>query len=316
MNKITIVGAGSVGSTIAYKLASDMIASEIVLVDVKSEKALGEAMDIRQGMAFIGKVNIYAGSYADAEGSDIVIITSGVARKEGQSRLDLAKVNVGIAMDIMPKIVAAAPKAMYIIVSNPVDVITYAFTKFSGLPANQIIGSGTILDTTRLRERISEYFSVDNRNVHAMVFGEHGDSSFVPWSQATISCVTVQDYTSSVVGAESMPVPLDYEEVEEYMKRSGAKVIARKGATFYAVSLGVCHICKAILNDAHSILTVSTMHNGEYGLNDVCLSTPVIIGKNGVEGKIVCKLTEEEQMKLENSSNVLKETIQYVFGEK
>ena len=154
MNKITIVGAGSVGATIAYKLASDMIASEIVLVDVRSEKALGEAMDIRQGMAFIGKVNIYAGSYEDAKGSDIVIITSGVARQANQTRLELAKVNVGIAMDIMPKIAAAAPDAKYIIVSNPVDVITYAFIKYSGLPANHIIGSGTILDTTRLRERI------------------------------------------------------------------------------------------------------------------------------------------------------------------
>jgi len=314
MNKITIVGAGSVGSTIAYKLASDMIASEIVLVDVKSEKALGEAMDIRQGMAFIGKVNIYAGSYADAEGSDIVIITSGVARKEGQSRLDLAKVNVGIAMDIMPRITAVAPDAKYIIVSNPVDVITYAFTKFSGLPARQIIGSGTILDTTRLRERISEYFSIDNRNVHAMVMGEHGDSSFVPWSLATIGCVPIEHYIGSVVGAESMPIPLDYAEVEDYMKRSGAKVIARKGATFYAVSLGVCHICKAILNDAHAIMTVSTIHDGEYGLNDVCLSTPVIIGKNGIEGKIVCRLTDAEQSKLEKSAAVLRDTIEFVFG--
>ena len=193
------------------------------------------------------------------------------------------------------------------------DVITYAFTKFSGLPANHIIGSGTVLDTTRLRERISEYFSIDNRNVHAMVFGEHGDSSFVPWSQATISCVPVQEFAKTVVGAESMPVELDYAEIEEYMKRSGAKVIARKGATFYAVSLGVTHICKAILNDSHSILTVSNMHNGEYGLNDVCLSTPVIIGKNGIEGKVVCRLTDEEQAKLEKSAKVLRDAIEYVF---
>ena len=313
MNKITIVGAGSVGATIAYKLASDMIASEIVLVDVRSEKALGEAMDIRQGMAFIGKVNIYAGSYEDAKGSDIVIITSGVARQANQTRLELAKVNVGIAMDIMPKIAAAAPDAKYIIVSNPVDVITYAFIKYSGLPANHIIGSGTILDTTRLRERISEYFTVDNRNVHAMVLGEHGDSSFVPWSQATISCVPVDEYPNVLTGRKNLTVPLVHDEIETYMRKSGAKVIARKGATFYAVSLGVCHICKCILNGSNSILTVSTMHNGEYGLVDVCLSTPAIIGKDGVEGKVVCPLTEEEHDKLAHSADVLRETIDYVF---
>lgn len=315
MNKVTIVGAGSVGATIAYKLASDLMASEIVLIDVRNEKALGEAMDIRQGMAFIGKVNVYAGSYEDAAGSDIVIITSGVARKENQSRLDLAKTNVGIVMDIIPKITKAAPDAKYIIVSNPVDVITYAFHKYSNLPENSIIGSGTILDTTRLRERISEHFVINSQNVHAMVFGEHGDSSFVPWSLATASNVPVDEYPAAVYGSKNLIVPVDHEEIEAYIKKSGAKVIARKGATFYAVSLGVCHICKCILNGMNSSLTVSTMMNGEYGISDVCMSTLAIVGKNGIEGKVRCKLTEEETAKLVHSAEVLKSTIQYVFEE-
>lgn len=315
MNKITIVGSGSVGATIAYKLASDLTASEIVLVDVKSEKAMGEALDIRQGMSFIGKVHVYAGSYDDAADSDIVIITSGIARKEDQTRLELAKVNVGIAMDIMPKIVKAAPNAKYIIVSNPVDVITYAFCKYSGLPANHIIGSGTILDTMRLCERISEYYSINNQDVNAMVLGEHGESSFVPWSLATVATIPVEKYSDAVVGRKGFMIPFSCNDVETYMRKSGAKIIARKGATFFAVSLGVCHICKCILGDLKSVLTVSTALNGEYGISDVCLSIPAIIGKNGIEGKVVCNLTEEEKQKLRYSSEVIKKTINSVFDE-
>lgn len=173
MHKVTVIGTGSVGSTIAYTLAAQTLASEIVLIDINNEKSLGEALDIRQGMPFCGPVKIYAGSYAEAVGSDIVVITSGAARKPGQTRLDLAKINVDIIRDITDRIVRYAPNAVYIIVANPVDVLTYAFAKFSGLPDNQIIGSGTILDTARLRSRISEYFDISQQNVHASVFGEH-----------------------------------------------------------------------------------------------------------------------------------------------
>jgi len=181
MKKITVIGTGSVGSTIAYTLTISGIASEIVMIDINGEKALGEAMDIRQGTPFCNPCSIYAGSYPDAAGSDIVIITSGVARKAGQSRLDLAQTNVDILKSITPQILKYAPNASYIIVSNPVDILTYVFCKYSGLPEARIIGSGTILDTARLRSRISEYYAVNQQNVHAYVLGEHGDSSFVTW---------------------------------------------------------------------------------------------------------------------------------------
>ena len=194
MNKITIIGTGSVGATIAYTLNTMGIASEIVLIDINTEKALGEALDIRQGNSFFGgNCSIYAGDYCDAAGSNIVILTSGIARKPGQTRLELAQTNVNITKSILPQITKYAPNAIYIIVSNPVDILTYVFFKQSGLPANHIIGSGTVLDTSRLRARLSEYYNINQTNVHAYVFGEHGDSSFVPWSVANISGVPIKD---------------------------------------------------------------------------------------------------------------------------
>ncbi|MBO7737864.1 MAG: L-lactate dehydrogenase, partial [Clostridia bacterium] len=191
MNKITIVGTGSVGSTIAYTLTVSGLASEIVMIDINGEKAMGEALDIRQGTPFCSSCSLYAGSYADAVNSNIVIITSGVGRKPGQSRLDLAQINVNITKSIIPEITKYAPDATYIIVSNPVDILTYTFCKYSGLPQERIIGSGTILDTARLRSRLSEYYSINQQNVHAYVLGEHGDSCFIPWSLANISNVPI-----------------------------------------------------------------------------------------------------------------------------
>ena len=187
MAKVTIIGAGSVGSTIAFAMASGGYVSEIVMIDINEEKALGEALDIRQGVPFCPPVSIYAGSYRDAANSDIVVLTSGLARKPGQTRLDLAQANVNIMKSIIPQVTAYAPDATYVIVSNPVDIITYVWNKLSGLPEKKIIGSGTILDTARLRARISEYYDINQQNVHAYVFGEHGDSSFVPWSLANMS---------------------------------------------------------------------------------------------------------------------------------
>ena len=193
MNKITIIGTGCVGSTIAYTLTVMGLASEIVMIDINSEKALGEALDIRQGTPFCNPCSIYAGDYRDASGSDIVILTSGIARKPGQTRLELAQTNVNITKMIIPEITKYAPDAIYIIVSNPVDILTYTFLKLSGIPENHLIGSGTILDTARLRSRLSEYYRINQNNVHAYVLGEHGDSSFIPWSVANISNVPIKE---------------------------------------------------------------------------------------------------------------------------
>ncbi len=308
MNKITVIGSGNVGSTIAYTLTIMGLASEIVMIDVNEEKSLGEALDIRQGVSFCNPANIYAGSYADAADSDIVVITSGMARKPGQSRLDLAQTNVDIIKSIADKIVPVAPNATYVIVSNPVDVLTYVFLKHTGLPQERVIGSGTMLDTARLRSRISEYYSVNQKNVHAYVLGEHGDSSFVPWSIANISNVPVDKFKDAILTKEAYPEFIK-DEVEDYMRKSGARIIQRKGATFYAVSISVCHICKCLLSGIDTTLTVSTMLNGEYGIDDVCLSLLNVVGNKGAHAKVMLPLRDEEIADLHNSAKVLKDLI-------
>ncbi len=309
MNKISIIGTGSVGSTIAYSIAMLGMASEIVMIDINSEKALGEALDIRQGTPFCAPCSIYAGSYPDAADSNIVILTSGVARKPGQSRLELAQINVNITKSIIPEITRYAPDATYIIVSNPVDVLTYAFHKLSGLPENRIIGSGTILDTARLRARLSEYYGISQSNVHAYVFGEHGDSSFIPWSVANISNVPIKECQTVFHGDKLENPVLDLKEIEDYVRKSGARVIARKGATFYAVSMSVCHICKCILNGINTTMTVSTMMHGEYGIDDVCLSTLNVVGRDGVRSKVNIPLNDNEVQLLRHSADTLKGVI-------
>ena len=308
MNKITVIGSGNVGSTIAYTLTIMGLASEIIMIDVNEEKSLGEALDIRQGIPFCNPATIYAGTYSDAAGSDIVVITSGMARKAGQSRLDLAQTNVDIIKSIADKIVPVVPEATYVIVSNPVDILTYVFLKHTGLPQERVIGSGTILDTSRLRSRISEYYSVNQKNVHAYVLGEHGDSSFVPWSLANISNVPIDDYRNAVLTGADYP-EFKKDEVENYMRKSGARVIQRKGATFYAVSMSVCHVCKCLLSGIDTTLTVSTLLNGEYGIDDVCLSLLNVVGNKGAHSKIMLSLNDEEIAALHTSANVLKDLI-------
>ena len=306
MNKISIIGTGSVGSTIAYTLTVMGLASEIVMIDINNEKALGEALDIRQGTPFCGACSVYAGEYRDAADSDIVILTSGIARKPGQTRLELAQTNVNITKQIIPEITKYAPNAFYIIVSNPVDILTYVFNKLSGLPENHIIGSGTILDTARLRARLAEYYDINQCNVHAYVFGEHGDSSFIPWSVANISNVPIRE-CQKLLAVPGMTAPeLNFEEVEQYVRKSGGRVIARKGATFYAVAVSVCHICKCLLTGIDTTMTVSTLMHGEYGIDDVCLSTLNIVGGEGVRSKVNLHLTDEEVAKLQHSAETLK----------
>ncbi len=307
--KITVIGAGAVGSTIAYTLSNSAIAGEIVLIDIVKGKAEGEAMDILQGTAFQEPINVRAGEYSDAADSDIVIITSGVARKPGQTRIDLAQTNVNIIKSITPEIVRYAPEAIYVIVSNPVDVLTYVFTKISGLPEHQIIGSGTSLDTARLRSRLSEHFKVAQKNVHGYVFGEHGDSSFVPWSTANIAGIKLDAYMESEIPKEKGIEALDRDEVVEYVHTSGGQIIANKGATNYAIAVAVCRLCRLILAPYESVTTVSTVLHGEYGIEDVAVSILTEIGPNGVTGRLELPLTAEEKAKLVNSANVLKGVI-------
>lgn len=314
MNKITIIGSGSVGSTIAYTMIVQGIASEVVMIDINGEKAVGEALDIRQGIPFCTPAAVYAGSYSDAKGSDIVVITSGIPRKAGQSRLDLAQINVDMIKTVSSEIVKYAPDATYVIVSNPVDVLTYAFHKYSGIPEERIIGSGTILDTARLRARIAEYYNISQKNVHAYVLGEHGDSCFIPWSLANVSNVPAKDFGNSVKELSSRTIypAFKEEDIEDYVRNSGASVIQRKGATFYAVSISVCHVCKCILSGIDTTMTVSTMLHGEYGIDDVCLSLLNVVGSRGAYSKVMLPMTDGEIKALHNSANCLKSIINSV----
>ncbi len=306
--KISIIGAGSVGSTIAYTLAVSGNASEIVLIDINEKKAFGEALDIRQGAPYIAPVTIYSGDYSDAKDSSVVIVTSGIARRPGQSRLDLAQTNVDITKGVISKVTRMAPNAVYIIVSNPVDILTYVFCRRSGLPERQIIGTGCLLDTARLRSRLAENFSISMQNVHCTVFGEHGDSSFVPWSLATISGTHVDTYAQSK-GLHIAGSGFDHEEIEQYVRKSGATIIDAKGATYYAISLTVNHIVSCLTRGIDTALSVSTMLNGEYGIRDVCLSILSIVGEGGVNGKLISPLTPEEEAKLRVSADRLKGVI-------
>lgn len=308
-NKITIIGAGTVGSTIAYNLSNSDIVSEIVMIDVNKEKVAGEVMDIEQGTCFRNAISIKAGEYEDAKDSSIVIITSGIARKPGQTRLELTQTNVNILKSITPQIVAAAPNALYIIVSNPVDILTYVFTKISGLPENQIIGSGTLLDTARLRCGLSEHFKVAQKNIHAYVFGEHGDTSFVPWSDAYVSGVSIDNFCEIMKQNGKEYKELNKEEMLTYVQKSGGKIIANKGATNYAVATSVCELCKLLLASSNSVATVSSMMHGEYGVEDVCLSILTLIGPDGVQGRIPMKMSDAEVEKLHTSANALKAII-------
>ena len=309
MSKISVIGAGSVGATIANDLMVQGVASEIVLIDINKKKAMGEALDIYQGAPFHSPAIVRSGDYSEAVGSDIVVISCGIARKPGMTRLDLAQTNVNILKEVAKNILQYAPNAVYVIVSNPVDILTYVFHKISGLPENQIIGSGTILDTSRLQSELAKRFCISPKNVHAHVYGEHGDSSFVPWSLATIANNHVDVYKDNSPDKDRIDWNSDYEEVEQFVKKSGGVIIANKGATFYAVAMSVCHICKCIYAGAGTALTVSTMMHGEYGVSDVCLSTLALVDRSGVRGKILNKLTEEEVAKLQASADKLKSVI-------
>lgn len=302
--KITIIGAGNVGSTIAYTLAQTRAAAEIVMIDINENKLAGEALDIQQSTSFSSACDVSAGSYEDARDSEVVVITSGLARKPGQSRLDLTRANVEILKSITPKIVANAPNAIYIIVSNPVDILTYVFTKISGIPESRIIGSGTMLDTARLRSRFAKHLRLNDSNIHAYVFGEHGDSSLIPWSVARISAIPLEEYVEKVTGEK-----LDKQAIEAELRSSAIKIIEGKGATYYAVAAATCHIIKALFESADTSVVVSTVLHGEYGIEDVALSMHTLIGPEGVKGRICIGITEEEKAQLRHSADTLKSII-------
>ena len=293
--KISILGTGNVGATIAYTLTHQGIASEIVLVDVNKAKAEGEALDLSQCAACVPSVTIRSGEYEDVAGSDIIIVTFGIGRKPGQSRLDLAKVNVGILQSVMPNVAKIAPNAIYVIVSNPVDVLTYVTLKCTGLPVNQVIGTGTLLDSNRLSQAVASYCGVDTKNVNSYVIGEHGDACMAPWSLCTISGYPMKEYSKKFLNVSDEELDAELENIYVGMVKSGSKVIQAKGATFYAIASSTCQLVKAILSDTNTILPLSTILNGEYGANNLCMGVPCMVGGSGFKKIIELPLTEAEQ---------------------
>ncbi len=303
--KITILGAGNVGASIAYTLTLEGLCSELVLVDINKDKAKGEAMDIRQGIAFCPEVDIRSGDYADAADSDIVIVTLGIARKPGQSRIDLAQINVNIIKEVMPQVEKVAPDAVYIIVSNPVDVLTYAVIQCTSIDPARIIGSGTMLDSSRLRSCLAEYVDVNTQNVHGYVFGEHGDTAMVPWSLVSVAGMELSEFSTE----DGVSVAAKAKEIENDVRTAGAQVIACKGATYYAIALSVKQICESIIRDAGTVSTISTLTNGKYGTENVCLSLPYVLGAHGIKREITPELLPEEEVLLQHSSKALKAVI-------
>lgn len=302
--KVTVLGAGNVGASIAFALAIKGLCSELLLVDINKPKAKGEAMDIMQGNAFCPSCDVRDGDYADAVDSDMVIITVGIARKPGQTRIDLCKTNAKIMASVMPEIVKYAPHACYLIVSNPVDVLTYEAIRVSGLSPNQVFGSGTVLDSSRLRTCLAEHAGLNIKNIHAYVFGEHGDSSMVPWSLSSIAGMKFDEYCATV---ENLG---EKDAIEQEVRDGGAEVIKCKGATYYAIALSVSMITEAVLRDTKAVLTVSTLQDGtQFGIKDVCLSLPCVLGANGIERKITPPMTDEEITRLQKGEKAMRAVI-------
>ncbi|MGN0632005.1 MAG: L-lactate dehydrogenase [Ruminococcus sp.] len=304
--KVTILGAGNVGASIAFCMAIKGLCSEMVLVDINKPKAKGEAMDIMQGNSFYPGCDVKDGDYPDAAGSDLVIVTVGIARKPGQTRLDLCKINAKIIASVMPEITKYAPDACYVIVSNPVDVLTYEALKVSGLKPTQVIGSGTVLDSSRLRACLADHAKVSAKNVHAYVLGEHGDSSMVPWSLASVCGMPFEDYCRCVSDLG------DKNEIVQEVRDAGAEVIKCKGATYYAIALSVSMIAEAVLRDTKTVLTVSAYQDGSRyeGVADVCLSLPVVLGASGVEREVTPPLNDEDLAALQKSAKALRSVIE------
>ncbi len=295
--KISILGAGNVGATIAYALTLQGVASEILLVDINKEKAEGEALDIAQCAACVPACKIWSGEYSDVAGSDIVIITFGVGRKPGQTRLDLAAINIGILRSVIKDVAKIAPDALYIVVSNPVDVLTYVVMHDTGLSKNQVIGTGTLLDSNRLQQAVAEYCKVDASNVTAYVLGEHGDACMAPWSLCTVCGMPIREYCTKIMGVDKANLEEELENIYKGMVAAGSKVIKAKGATFYAIAASTVQLVKALVSDTQTILPLATYLDGEYGAKNLCTGVLCKVGGNGLKEIVELPLPEDE-MKL------------------
>jgi L-lactate dehydrogenase len=307
VSKVVIVGAGRVGSTTAYTLMTNGTAGEVVLIDVDHERAVGEAMDIAHGVPFGGHVKIEAGDYPDCAGADVVIISAGVAQRPGETRLDLVRNNVEVLKQIIPQITRYNQECVLLMVTNPVDILTYAMWKISGFPYQRVIGSGTSLDTARFRYNLGRYFEVSSRSIHAYIIGEHGDTEVPVWSLANIAGMRLADYcaVSGLCHDER-----ELQTIFERVRDAAYHIIERKGATHYAIGAAVDSIVRMILLDEHAVVTLSSLMNGEHGVSDICLSLPTVIGRSGVVRVLELSLDAKELSGFRKSAESLKQVAQ------
>lgn len=302
--KVVLVGTGFVGMSMAYSMLNRGGVNELILIDIDKEKTKGEEMDLSHGLPFAPqKMVIKAGNYEDCKDAQVIVITAGVAQKPGQTRLELVETNTKIIKDITKNIMKSGFDGIIIVASNPVDLMTYVVSKVSGLPKNQVFGSGTVLDTARLRYIMSDYLKVSSKNIHAYIMGEHGDSSFVPWNHAYVGCKKIKDVMKD--GRHPME---DLNKIHQDVVNAAYEIIDKKKATYYGIGMALSKIVKSVLDNDNSILTVSTyLKDGQYGQDDIFIGVPAIINNKGVRELLNLELNEEEQEKLDNSCKIIKE---------
>ena len=299
-SKIAVIGAGAVGSSVAYSIAMRNLVSDLVIIDVNREKAEGEALDISHGLLVLGDMNVHCGSYSDIKDANIIVVSAGIGRKPGETRLDLAKKNVSVIKDITRNIMKHYNSGVIMAVSNPVDVVTHIIQQESQLPKGIVFGTGTVLDSARFRWLLAKKLGINVKNVHGFVAGEHGDSQFAVWSSVHIGGMALDKY------CKVHNIEINKEEIENEVKHSGAEVIKRKGATYYAIASVVASLADAIIKDKKAIYHTSKLLDGQYGIKDICLSLPTIMGINGAEKTIEFNFTDEELQKLYNSEKVIR----------
>ncbi|MHC4114199.1 MAG: L-lactate dehydrogenase [Planctomycetota bacterium] len=304
--KVVVIGAGSVGTTYVYALMHTGLVQEIVLIDIDEKKVRGEVMDLEHGMAFVPPVEVRSGDYSDCADANLIVVTAGAKQKPAQSRLELIQCNADIVKSICDKIKKYDSQAVLIMVTNPVDTLTHLALNQLGWPRKRVIGSGTVLDTARLRYMLSRHCGIDTRNVHAYILGEHGDSEVAAWSMAHLAGIPLKDYCAICQGCDSRT---EHEDIVRRVRDSAYHIIDYKGSTFYAIGFSLTRISAAILRNEHSILTVSLLLQGEYDIHDICLSVPCVIGNTGVERVVTAGLSEDEQAALKASAQTLREVI-------
>ncbi|WP_195573323.1 L-lactate dehydrogenase [Paenibacillus sp. 1001270B_150601_E10] len=311
VSRVALIGSGFVGASYAFAMLNQGIASELVIIDLNKKKAEGDAIDLNHGIPFASNMRIWAGDYSDCKDADIVVITAGANQAPGETRMDLISKNAAIFKNIVDSVMQSGFDGIFIVATNPVDVLTYATWKYSGLPANRVIGSGTLLDSARLRFELGNRLEVDPRSIHAYIMGEHGDTELPVWSHVNIGSMPLADYTERHNG----PTQEELQEIFINVRDAAYHIIERKGATYYGIAMGLARLTRAVLRNENSLLSVSVLLQGEYGLDDLYIGVPAVINRHGVKEIIELDLSEEELRQLEHSASVLKKAISTIFND-